>query len=291
MGIGAGLLFTPTVSLLPTYFSHRIGLAVGLASSGSSLGGVIYPIVLSKLIGQIGFPWAVRTIGFIALGTFILPLFAMRMRVRTTAMRSIIDWTAFRDGPYMLFVLGAFFVYIANIVVVFYISYYPLDRHITGETLGFYMVAIFNAGSVFGRIVPNAISDRIGVFNTLVPLTLVLGVTEFALLGVHNAPAMVVEAIATGFFSGVVIALPPVAFRLLTKDPSMIGTRIGMGFALGSFGLLAAGPIAGAVLAATTNPLDWTGVWVTGGVAAVISAICQAGVRIMRSGVALNIKA
>ena len=62
VGIGAGLLFVPTVSLIPTYFSTYIGLAIGIASSGSSLGGVIYPIVLYRLISQVGFPWAVRSV-------------------------------------------------------------------------------------------------------------------------------------------------------------------------------------------------------------------------------------
>ncbi|KAI0193461.1 monocarboxylate permease-like protein, mch4 [Astrocystis sublimbata] len=291
IGIGAGLLFTPTVSLLPTYFSTHIGLAVGIASSGSSLGGVIYPIVLSKLIDQVGFPWAVRAVGFIALGTFILPLVVMRIRVEPPKPRSVIDWTVFTDGPFIIFTLGIFFIFMANTVVIFYISYYPLDRGFTDQTLAFYIVAIFNAGSVLGRILPNALSDRVGIFNTLVPLTVVLGVTEFALLGVFNTGGMVVEAIATGFFSGVVIALPPVAFRMLTANNSMIGTRIGMGFAISGFGLLAAGPIAGAILAATTNPLDWTGVWVFGGASAVISAVCTGTVRIMRSGVSLNVKA
>lgn len=56
IGVGAGLLFVPTVSLIPTWFSTRIGLAIGIASSGSSLGGVIYPIVLYRLISQVGFP-------------------------------------------------------------------------------------------------------------------------------------------------------------------------------------------------------------------------------------------
>ncbi|KAI1110472.1 monocarboxylate permease-like protein, mch4 [Nemania sp. NC0429] len=291
IGIGAGLLFTPTVSLLPTYFTTHIGLAIGIASSGSSLGGVIYPIVLSRLIDQVGFPWAVRAMGFIALGTFLLPLFAMRVRVQPPKPRSVVDWAAFTDVPFVIFTIGVFFVFIANTVVIFYISYYPLDRGFADQSLGFYIVAIFNAGSAFGRIIPNALSDRIGVFNTLVPLTLVLGVTQFALLGVFNTAGMVVEAIATGFFSGVVIALPPVAFRMLTTNKSMIGTRIGMGFALAGFGLLAAGPIAGAILASTSGPLNWTGVWSFGGATAIVSAICHTIVRIMRSGVALNVKA
>ncbi|KAI0182193.1 monocarboxylate permease [Xylaria flabelliformis] len=290
IGIGAGLLFTPTVSLIPTYFSNHIGLAVGITSSGTSFGGVVYPAVLSRLINQVGFPWAIRIVGFIALGTFILPLFAMRIRVPTPKPRTIIDWSAFTDISFVFFTLGMFFVFIANTVVIFYISYYPLNQGFINQSLGTNIVAIFNAGSVLGRIFPNALSDRIGVFNTLIPLTFLLGLTQFALLGVFNATGMVVEAIATGFFSGVVISLPPVVFRILTENKSMIGTRIGMGFALAGLGLLAAGPVAGAILVATT-PLNWTGVWAFGGTAAIISGFIQTAVRIVRSGAVLKIKA
>ncbi|KAK9774164.1 putative Monocarboxylate permease [Seiridium cardinale] len=63
VGIAAGLLFVPTVSLIPTWFSTRIGFAVGIASSGSSLGGILYPIMLYRLISQVGFTWAVRCVG------------------------------------------------------------------------------------------------------------------------------------------------------------------------------------------------------------------------------------
>ena len=56
-GIGAGLIFMPALAIIPTYFSTKLGLAVGLAASGSSLGGVIYPIVFYNLIDSIGFAW------------------------------------------------------------------------------------------------------------------------------------------------------------------------------------------------------------------------------------------
>lgn len=38
IGLGAGCLFVPGVSILPTYFSTRKALATGIAVSGSSLG-------------------------------------------------------------------------------------------------------------------------------------------------------------------------------------------------------------------------------------------------------------
>ena len=289
VGIGAGLLFVPTVSVIPTYFTSKIGLAIGIASSGSSLGGVIYPIVLNRLISEVGFPWAVRAIGFIALGTFTIPLAAMKIRVRVPKPRAIVDWSAFHDAPYMIFALALLIVFIGNVVLIFYVSFYPADRGFTNDSLAFYIVAIFNAGSIIGRILPNALSDRIGVFNTIAPFTLLLGVTILCLLGVNNAAGMIVEAVVTGIFSGVVVALPPVCFRMLTENKSMIGTRSGQGFAIGGLGLLIGGPTGGAILG-SRDPLDWTGLWVYGGVTACASGVIFAGVRIMRSGFVLKAK-
>ncbi|KAF1949929.1 MFS general substrate transporter [Byssothecium circinans] len=275
VGIGSGLLFTPTISLLPTYFSTHMGLAVGIASSGPSLGGVIYPIVLYRLLSQVGFPWAVRSLAFIALATFILPLAVMRVRVRVPKPRAVVDWTAFRDAPFMVFTLSVLIVFIGNAVLIFYVSFYPANKGFTNESLVFYMAAIFNAGSILGRIAPNALSDRIGVFNTMAPITLILGITVLCMAAVENEAGMIVEAIVTGFFSGVVVALPPVCFRVLTENRSMIGTRMGKGFA-----------ILGKV-----EPLNWTGLWAYGGVAGILSGLFVAVVRIIRVGVALNAKA
>ncbi|KAB5522146.1 monocarboxylate permease [Coniochaeta sp. 2T2.1] len=290
VGIGAGLLFVPTVSLLPTWFSTRMGLAIGIASSGSSLGGVIYPIVLSRLIPRVGFPWAVRAMGFIALATFLVPLAVMRVRVHPPKPRAVVDWAAFRDVPFMLFTLAVLIIFIGQTVLLFYISFYPADKRLTDPSLAFYIAAIFNAGSVLGRILPNALSDKIGVFNTMAPLAVLLGVTMLCLLAVHNAAGMVVEAVVTGFFSGIVVALPPVCFRVLTENPSMIGTRIGQGFATAGIGLFIAGPTAGAILG-TTEPLDWTGLWVYGGVTVIAGGVILFAVRFMRAGFKLNVKA
>lgn len=290
VGIGSGLLFTPTVSLLPTWFSSHIGLAVGIASSGSSLGGVIYPIVLYRLIDPIGFPWAVRTLAFIALGTFIIPVILMKQRIKPPKPRAVIDWSAFTDAPYITFAIAVLIVFIGNSVLIFYVSYYPINKAFTNNSLGFYMVAIFNAASILGRIAPNALSDRIGVFNTFVPMALILSITVFCMLGVTNTAGMVVEAVVTGFFSGVIVALPPVCFAMLTKNKALIGTRIGQGFAIGGLGLLIGGPSAGAILG-TTDPLDWTGLWVYGGVSIAVAGFLLIAVRVMKAGPSLMVKA
>lgn len=44
-GLGNGLLFTPLVSLVSTYFSKNRTIALGFAACGAPTGGVIFPIV------------------------------------------------------------------------------------------------------------------------------------------------------------------------------------------------------------------------------------------------------
>lgn len=66
-GIGIGLTFLPVVTLPNQWFSKHRGLAVGIAIGGSSVGGVIWPIVANQLlnVNRVGYPWTMRTIGFI----------------------------------------------------------------------------------------------------------------------------------------------------------------------------------------------------------------------------------
>ena len=251
---------------------------------------MIYPIVLNRLIQQIGFPWAVRTVAFIALGLLIIPISVMKQRIKPPKPRAFIDWSAFTDAPYITFALAVLIMFIGNVTLIFYISYFPVNKGFTNDDLGFYMVAIFNAASVFGRIAPNALSDRIGVFNTFAPMTLILSVAIFCMLGVVNEGGMIVEAIVTGFFSGVIVALPPVCFAMLTTNKALIGTRIGQGFAIGGLGLLIGGPSAGAILG-TVEPLDWTGLWVYGGVSLAVAGFLLITVRVMKASSKLTVKA
>ncbi|KAH7308531.1 monocarboxylate permease-like protein, mch4 [Stachybotrys elegans] len=290
IGIGGGLLFIPGVSVVPTWFSRRIGLALGVASSGSSLGGVVYPIVLSRLISRVGFAWAVRSIGFIALATLAIPVVILRTRVQVAKRRAAIDRSAFGDGPFMTFTLALFFQFMGQAVVIFYISYYPEQRGYTDRTLAFYIAAMFNGGSTLGRILPNAMSDHIGVFNTMTPFGVCLGISMFCLLAVRDAAGILAEAVVTGFLSGVLIGLPPVCFRALTADKSMIGTRNGQGFAMAAFGYIVGGPGAGGILR-SSETLNWTGLWVFGSTAIMVGAGIVGYVRVRKVGWALKVKA
>lgn len=167
VGIGAGLLFVPSLAVLPAYFSTRLGLAMGLSASGSSLGGVIYPIMFYRLLNSVGFGWAVRAIAFVSLGTLLIPVALMKMGFRPTKPRAILDWAAFTDLPFVMFVVSTAIGFVGLYVMLFYVSYFALASETATPEMAFYLVPILNVASMFGRTLPNALSDKTGPISCM----------------------------------------------------------------------------------------------------------------------------
>lgn len=287
VGFGSSCLFVPCVSILPTYFGNRLGLAVGVAAAGSSLGGVIYPIVLYQLLEQVGFGWAVRTIAFIAFGTILVPLAVLKQRIKPHRARAFIDWSAFVDVHYMTFVLGSLIGFMGLFVLFFYISFCATAQHITTNKVAFYVVPILNAASCLGRTAPNVIADITGPFNLIAPGTFIVGILILCMNAVDSVAGEIIIAVLSGFFSGVFIGMPPLCFVALTKDKAKIGTRMGMGYGMIGLGVLAGGPAGGAILGRET-PLHWHGLWAFGGVCSCVAGVVYAALRVARSGIQLT---
>ena len=243
--------------------------------------------MLHRLIPTIGFPWSVRTIGLLMLATFAIPNTVMKVRVLPAKKRAIVDLSALRSAPYVLFCLGGFVGFTGLYTPFFYVQYYAIRKGITDENLGFYLLAILNSASVFGRIIPNFVADRVGPMNIIVPCALASGVLIFALIPISSAPAIVVFNVLYGFFSGSFVSLPPTILVHLTPNRALIGTRMGMCFAVVALGVLVGTPIAGAIL----NASGFTNVWVFGGTLTVAGGLIMLASRFTYKGFGLMVKA
>jgi len=244
-------------------------------------GGVIYPIVLYRLIPQIGFAWATRVLGFMSLATLIISNCVMQVRALPPAKRKIIDLPAFKEAPYTLFVLGCFLAFMGLLAPFFYVEFYSITYHITDENLAFYTLAIINSASVFGRIVPNFIADKVGPMNIIIPAAVCSGIICLCLIPIRNVAPLIVVCLLYGFFSGALVSLPPTIYvHLSMKQRHMIGTRMGMGFFVTSIGLLLGTPICGWIL----NGASYTYVWVFGGLLLIAGACSMAASRTAKVG-------
>lgn len=284
VGIGAGCLFVPSVAILPQYFKKLRALANGVAATGSGIGGVVYPIMFRQLQEQVGFAWATRVVGFLVFATCGISLSVMGMRIFPKEKRALFDLSAFRDVSFLLCCSALFFGFLGFYNFVSYVQPWAIENGIVDNNLGFYLVPILNAASVFGRVTPNFIADHTGPVNMLFPAALTGGILAFCWIAVNSTAGIVVLTILYGFCSGGYVSLPAVVVMTITKDMRYLGTRLGMCFAITSIALLVGIPIGGAFLNSSSGYL---GVQIFCGTCLLFSACWLAALRFYRTGFVL----
>jgi MFS family permease len=108
--LGASMIFYPSMSAVTTWFFRRRALALGITASGSSLGGVIFPIMVERLIPEVGFPWTMRICAFLILGIMILCNLTVVSRIppRPRPVRPRDFVVPFKEATFSLLAFGTF---------------------------------------------------------------------------------------------------------------------------------------------------------------------------------------
>lgn len=110
IGIGNGCLFCPSLALISTYFLKKRSLALGLAACGAVTGGLIFPVMARELLPRIGFPWTIRAIGFIQMGSLVVSNLLSKPRVKPRKAGPLLELGAFKEMEYTFYAMAAFCV-------------------------------------------------------------------------------------------------------------------------------------------------------------------------------------
>ena len=248
-GLGSGLLFCPTLALLPTFFTKNRALAVGIAASGTTTGGMVLPGIVEGLLPRIGFGWTLRVIGFVMLALQLLALVLSRTRLPPRKSGPLVEWSAFTELPYVLFATGIFFVFWGTYAAYYYISEYASTVIGLSQTDSFNLIILINGIGVIGRLLPPYLADRYtGPTNIMIPFVVLSSVALYCWAAIFTEAGLFVFAAFYGLFSSSVNALFPTALANLTEDKTKMGTRMGMIFSIISFATLTGTPIAGALI-------------------------------------------
>ncbi|KAH7922546.1 MFS general substrate transporter [Leucogyrophana mollusca] len=252
MGIGMGLLFLPAISVTSHYFRRRRTVAMGVVLAGSSLGAVIYPIMLNNLFnGKVGFGWGVRAAAFMDLGLLLIANLIMKTRLPSRKNRPNSKPVEIKciltDFGYLLCIIGAALVFWGLFVPFFYLQLFA-EVHGLSSKLAFYAIPIMNASSLFGRTVPNFLADFVGPFNVMIPCTVIAGGLMFLMFAATSLSGTVAFGILYGFFSGAFVSIITPAAASFSRDINEIGIRIGITSFIIGFALLTGTPIAGALV-------------------------------------------
>ncbi|KAL9620514.1 MAG: hypothetical protein Q9160_004983 [Pyrenula sp. 1 TL-2023] len=198
-GVGTCLTYMPAVTVAPTWFTARRGLAMGIVLSGTGVGGVVWAPILHAMIARIGFRNTLRVSGAIA---FVLitaagyvmhwePATLRRLRVEATTPPSpgitglfkipLVDYRIVRTRKSLAQALSGIFQAAAYYTPVFFFASYARTLGYSSSTASNF-IALSNAANAIGKIVIGHTADRvIGRINTLFLTTAISALTALSL--------------------------------------------------------------------------------------------------------------
>ena len=243
-----GLLQFPSIAAVSHYFDKNRAAALGVAISGSSVGGIVIPIAISKMLNDtdLGFGWTIRVIGFLVIPFLIFAIFTVKPRL-PPRKRPFWIGAAFKDTRLIILTVSMFFIFLGMFLPIFFLPTFA-NMHGMDPTLAGYLSAILNASSTFGRIIPGVLADRLGRLNVCAFGALATGISIFFMDKAESNAGLIVYSIVFGFLSGTIISGASAAFTVCCPDVRDVGTYMGIGMAVGAVGLLIGPPLDGVLV-------------------------------------------
>ncbi|KAB8225742.1 putative MFS monocarboxylate transporter [Aspergillus novoparasiticus] len=252
IGLGSGMLFVPSISSAAASLEEsRRPKFMALVACGAGIGGIIYPIMLRQIQTKVGFPWAVRSIAFVILGTYLMAGGILRYKpVPSATVRRVFDASALTDPPFLLAIISCFFAGIAYYLPLIYLPVFAKTgtSGFSDPELAYYLVPIVNAASVFGRLAAGFAAMKTGPLETY---TFGLACCVCMLLcwmAVDSGSGVIIWSVFWGLTTSVIVALPGAMIPLLCPSLEVLGTWSGMYWACAAVGILIGPPVGGALV-------------------------------------------
>ncbi|CAK7244541.1 MAG: hypothetical protein STHCBS139747_006083 [Sporothrix thermara] len=255
--VGVACIFQPAVISLGGWFDRHRGAAFGVAFTGSSLGGVVFPILVGRLIDKVGFGWAMRIAGFLILGLLVIanltvraytpPQGSQHKQGKPSALKALAS-NPLKELDFVLLMAGLFLFNYGFFVVIDYLPVQALAAGMDASLAG-YILPILNAGSLFGRLASGVLGDKLGRYNTFIVVCSLTGLWTLCLwlpAGDHT-PAIVAFAVLFGFFSGAFVSLIIPLVMQISPLPEL-GIRNGIIMLAMAISGLTTNPINGAII-------------------------------------------
>ncbi|KAK5987507.1 MFS-type transporter pynF [Cladobotryum mycophilum] len=299
-GIGNAMLFYPATGAISEWFDQKRGLALGLALSGASVGGIIWPLIVGKLFTVVSTAWVHRIIAAISIPILLVSCFFVKERKasehtpasNTAATATDITATNNETTPttpakqtikdvisewrFLALCAALFFIYGGMLIPFYYIPLFAMEQGVN-PTMANNLLAIGYAGSVVGRVSSGWIADRVGRFNVLLVVAIGTGIVTVCWVKMTSFGAMVASTILFCLFSGGLIPLGSACVAQTTTDMQNIGLRIGVMMTICSFAALRGGPISGYI---KDNGGSWFGVYAFSAGGTLLGAVMLLAVRL-----------
>ncbi|GJE91214.1 MFS general substrate transporter [Phanerochaete sordida] len=245
LGVSTGWIVVPCTAVIAQWFRARRPIALSVVSSGSSVGGIVFPIVLRQLLPMLGFRWTIRAIALINLVCIIIANLALRTRM-TPGSRSMTCFRALAQPPYILYTLSTFLSFLGLYTLMTFLSV-SAEAIGINSALAFYLVSVANAASGLGRVLSGALAVRFGALNVMIVCTALAGAMTYVWPFIHSQDGFIAVVWLYGVSSGAFVCLFSVVALNLGSSDDAVGLRTGVQMSVMALGALAGPPISGAI--------------------------------------------
>ncbi|KAK6460022.1 monocarboxylate permease [Scheffersomyces coipomensis] len=263
LGLGNGLGMTPLIGVISHWFLKKRGNFTGIATSGGSVGGLVFPLMLRHSYATYGYVWAMRILAFTCLGCMLLALALVRGRLKRFPEQSDEEfdskWDKFRsklsfstwklnDKKYIFVIAGAFFAELSLVLLLTYFATYAIAQGVS-ESTSLLLLTVWNGAGILGRWLPGYISDHIGRFNVniLMLTSYTLCILVMWLPFGYSLKVLFAFSTIAGFCSGSILSLLPACLSQITPV-NEIGSKYGLLNAILSIANLFGVPIASTII-------------------------------------------
>ncbi|SCU86785.1 LADA_0E00276g1_1 [Lachancea dasiensis] len=261
-GLACGILMTPLVSCVATWFVEKRAIATSVATIGGSIGGVVFPLMLRSLYSTVGFQWALRILALVCVCCLMCSIafakekdksqaepFSNRAEALKWYFGSALNWRYFCEWKFLFAALGMSFAENSLTASSTYLASYSLAQG-NSQEVSYALIAATNAIGILGRYIPGYLADKYtGRFNMVIITVFFAAVFNLALwlpLG-GNVNALWAYSILYGFSAGSILSLTPVCIGQISRTADF-GKRYASAYLLEALMTIPVIPIGGAII-------------------------------------------
>ena len=245
MSVGATLLGPIGANtIVARWFAQRRGRALGITAIGTSLGGLLVPLLLQTLIDAYGWRIACLWMAAIALLLLLPPIWLVvrnrpadlglqpdgqpgegqptgvaSLAAGSAPPRLMTDATFWRIALAVGVLMATFTVILANLVP------FAVGHGVAARQAAL-LISIIAVAGISGKLLFSVFADRIDLKWAMLVALVMLGLPMVALTSLHSYPVMVLSAVSMGLASG---AFLPAWSALVARiyGPSIFGRVMG----------------------------------------------------------------
>ncbi|KAI9328087.1 major facilitator superfamily domain-containing protein, partial [Obelidium mucronatum] len=220
-GIGSCFVYFPSVSLPSQWFLKKRGLAMGIAVSGSGLGGLVFSILSQRLLDTLGREWTLRVTAIICL--VLMSIFVPFMKTRIPPRKGKAGMSFLKNPGFYCLLFACFFGAFCEFVPVYFLTIYGQDKLGLTKADGSVILSVYNGFNMIGRLALGLASDKLGPMNSMMACTWLTVVCIFSWLATTSFGGVCALSAAIGFFDGGFWTLFPIAVvELCGADGTLI---------------------------------------------------------------------